>query len=75
MQCKNSFWESCKLQKTAFTRVDFTDAAFFRTALAGIDVSGCELTGLKLNPEDIRGAKMSADQAMEFIRLLGIQIL
>ena len=45
-----------------------------RVKLANADLRGCNVDGLNVFPEGLRGATVDPAQAMVFARLLGIRI-
>ena len=53
---------------------DFSYCNLSYTSLNGIDFSTCNITGITLFPNDIKGAILNDIQALEFIKLLGIVI-
>ena len=65
-------WKKVLLQENRFYSTDF-----FKTSLAGVDLSTCELSQLLLSDDlrELRGAKIDAFQAPEFVRLLGMVIV
>lgn len=54
----------------------FSRKQFFKTPLIGIDLSTSEIKGVTLSKElsELRGATLSADQALTLIRQAGIGI-
>ena len=54
----------------------FSRKQFFKTPLIGIDLSTSEIKGVTLSKElsELRGATLSADQALALIRQAGIGI-
>lgn len=65
-------WKKVMLQENRFISTDF-----FKTSLNGMDLSTCELSQLMLSDDlrELRGAKIDAFQAAEFVRLLGMVIV
>lgn len=62
-------WEKIKLEET-----DFTLAQFFRTTLNHIDFSSCNIEGIVVRLEDLKGVTTTQYQAIQFAKLLGIII-
>ena len=46
----------------------------FKTSLSGIDFSTCDITGIVVLPQDLRGVIVDEYQAMELSKLLGIVV-
>ena len=65
-------WKKVFLQVKRFHSTDF-----FKTSMYGVDLSTCELSQLLLSDDlrELRGAKIDAFQAPEFVRLLGMVIV
>ena len=65
-----------RLTRTAWESVDLTAAEVFRTALKGMDLSGCTIDKIVVSQDcaELRGAAIAPAQAMELARILGIQI-
>ena len=64
VEYKNWKLSNCILQQTNLTQ----------TALAKMDLSTCEIAGLILQGEELRGAAVSQWQAAELLRFLGVEI-
>lgn len=67
MKLKRTQWQHCCLQK----------ADLFRTALKGVDLSSCDIADIQLseNAAEIRGLRVSAQQAVALARRLGVIIV
>ena len=53
------------------------EAEFYRTALKGIDLSNSEISGIRITNlanSELRGSSVSSLQALELIRMLGVEI-
>ena len=55
---------------------DLARSTFFRTSLSGVDLSTCDISGLRISSDlrELRGAVIDPEQAAELIGLLGIKI-
>jgi uncharacterized protein YjbI with pentapeptide repeats len=62
------------LEATKLIDVVLRQADLAETRLAGVDLSACDIEGITLRVEDLRGAIVSAPQAMELARLLEVVI-
>ncbi len=58
----------------AFAGCDLRGANFLRTSLNGQDLTACEIEGIALAGPELKGAKVTALQACELARLLGVII-
>ena len=67
---------STRLRHVALDRCDLTRATVFRASLSGMDLSTCEIAGIRVSSDlhELRGAVISPDQAAELMGLLGIKI-
>lgn len=67
----------CRMEDTGFERCDLTDAEFFGTRLQGISLADSEIRGIRIrevaSPE-LRGARIGMHQALDLVRLLGVEI-
>lgn len=62
------------LRGTAFPGCDLTGADLRGANLDGADLRGAQIEGVEWHAEDVRGAIVSADQALAMAPLLGIRI-
>lgn len=62
------------LEATKLIDVVLRQADLAETRLHGVDLSACDIEGITLRIEDLRGAIVSAPQAMELARLLEVLI-
>lgn len=71
-----SIWQGARPQRISFDGCDLTKAEFFRTPLAGIDVSTCEFSGVTVSSDfhELRGCIVSPQQAVELSGLLGVTV-
>ncbi len=58
-----------------FENCDLTQAEFVQTALAGIDLSTNDISGIRVPVEALRGAKISVLQSAQICALLGVEIV
>ena len=83
---KNVRFERCRLREASLTELrakkgafevsgcDLARAVLFRTPLAGLDLTTCIIEGAALEGPELRGAVVTAQQACELARLLGVII-
>jgi uncharacterized protein YjbI with pentapeptide repeats len=67
-------FRSTDLESTIFTQATLTRADFGHSKLRGSDLRGADIDGIIVGPEEVRGAIVSATQAMDLARLLGLVI-
>ena len=74
---QRAYLSQCRLQKTQWTHCDLRLANLFQTSLKGMDLSTCELEGFLVSDTfaELAGAKISALQALEVVRLLGLEVV
>ena len=73
----NFKYASCinlKLLNTYMLNSDFSLCNFSNTSLKNIDFTTSVLDGITLYPNDLKGVILTQNQALEFIKLLGIII-
>lgn len=65
-----------RLVRVAFDDVRFVGTSFFRTSLAGVDVTTCQLADIVLSDEmnELRGCVMDLYQAAGIAQRLGVEI-
>lgn len=63
-------------KRTRLERCDLTRTDLFRTSLKGMDLSTCNIAGLLVSDtrQELRGAIIDAEQAVDLVGLLGVQI-
>ena len=66
-----------KLKKLMIEDVDFTKADFFKTSLNGLNMASCRIEGITISDSfsELKGLRISALQAVELARLLGITVI
>lgn len=69
-----SRFNACRLE-ALFCDAELTLAAFNYTSLSGIDLTNCAIDGLQVTLPDLRGLRVSAIQAVELAKLLGLTII
>jgi uncharacterized protein YjbI with pentapeptide repeats len=76
-RCKEAFVQEARLKRVTFDAVDLTRADFFRTSLKGVDLSGCTIDGISVSEDfhELKGAKVSPEQAVGLAMLLGVTIV
>jgi len=62
------------LQGAIFRRCNLSNVEMSKVKLAGADLRGSNVEGLRIGPEELRGAIVDAAQALAFAPLLGIEI-
>lgn len=69
---------SCDLQEAVFDHCDLQEALFYDSKMAGTDLRGSQLDGIKANPPDLKGAIIDSQQAIDLALhlaiLLGLQV-
>lgn len=65
-----------RLRRVAFDDVRFAGTSFFRTSLAGVDLSTCQLADIVLSDAmgELRGCRMDLFQAAGIARRLGVVV-
>jgi uncharacterized protein YjbI with pentapeptide repeats len=73
---ESSFAES-KIKKIKLIKLIFSGTDFFKTSLRGIDLSDCIIDGIKISADlfELKGAKISAEQAIELVRVFDIEVV
>lgn len=63
-----------RLRRAAFDDVRFAGTSFFRTSLAGVDLSTCQMSDIVLSDtmSELRGCSMDLFQAAGIARRLGV---
>lgn len=59
---------------SVLSQVDLSRADLRRSKLRNLDLRSCEIEGIMVGADDVRGATVSAPQAMDLARLLGLII-
>jgi uncharacterized protein YjbI with pentapeptide repeats len=75
---RNADFRACDLSSTAFFNCDLGGAEFYDANLQGTDFRGSDISQIKIQPKDLKGAVIDANQAMElgqyFAKLLEIEV-
>lgn len=76
---KDSNFENGNFQNSNFEKVQFKECNFrlgqvSGTSLSGMDLSNCNLEGLGIQLENLKGAIVSPMQAIDFSKLLGLVV-
>lgn len=69
--------DSCKLEQVEFVKCNLMEAEFHRTPLSGINFTDSNITNLRVTAlveNELRGAVVSPQQALELAYLLGIVV-
>jgi uncharacterized protein YjbI with pentapeptide repeats len=68
----------CKLENVRFDHCDMTESVFYEAQLVATDLRGSDITGMKAHPQDLKGAIIGAQQAIDMAsqlaRLLGMEV-
>ncbi len=64
----------CSIKGLLLEKCDFTKASFFHTALKGVDFTQCELQGISVAIEDLKGIIVNQYQAAQLAKLLDVCI-
>ena len=63
-----------KLKGLELSDCDLKRIQLLHTPLAGIDLRSCEIAGLRLAVEDLRCAVVTAEQAIDLVSFLGVEV-
>ncbi|MDH6312875.1 uncharacterized protein YjbI with pentapeptide repeats [Parabacteroides sp. PFB2-10] len=77
-QLRGASFESCQLANVAFNSCRLIEAEFYNTSLKGMNLSDSEIAGLRINllpRTELWGTKISSLQALDLIRLLGVEVV
>lgn len=74
---KEAFLSEIKLKKTKFNNCNFAGADMFNTSLKDIDISNCEIEGIRFSENiwEFRGAIIDPMQSIEIIKALGVKFI
>ena len=72
--CVHAAFDSLKLKGVALTGCKLMESEWLHTPLKGVDLRGNDLSAFHIDPVDLRGAVISADQALILAALLGVVI-
>jgi uncharacterized protein YjbI with pentapeptide repeats len=77
-------FEACNLSDANFLEADLTDAVFLNcdlrnadftgAKLAGADLRGSTIDGVRVGPRELRGATIDPNQALAFVKGMGIHV-
>jgi uncharacterized protein YjbI with pentapeptide repeats len=65
---------TCKLKKVDFSECELSGINFTGTPLKAIDISSCRFERISVTLEDLKGAIVSEEQALDFVVMLGLVI-
>lgn len=74
---KESYFSEVKIKKLKLKEIIFSGTDFFKTSLNGIDLSDCQIDGIKVSvgfPE-LKGSKINSIQAVELVRVFDIDVV
>lgn len=69
--------EGCQLTNVTFDACNLMEAELYRTSLKGIDLSNSEISGIRITNlanNELRGSSVSSLQALDLVRMLGVEI-
>jgi uncharacterized protein YjbI with pentapeptide repeats len=72
--CVQAAFDSLKLKDAALSGCRLNESEWLHTLLNGIDLRGNDLTAIRIDPADLRGAIISPEQALILAALLGVVI-
>jgi uncharacterized protein YjbI with pentapeptide repeats len=64
----------CTFKKIQFKGCDFSNSDWFNTSLKGLDFSSSVISNISVSTDSIPGVTVNEEQALEFVKILGIQI-
>lgn len=67
-------FQAVRKEKLAFKDTDLRESFFNKTPLAKMDLSTCDITNIDVEIDYIRGAEVTAIQALDLTRLMGLVI-
>ena len=70
----NGAMNDVKLNDVEFNDCDFREAEIFHTPLSNVDFCSCNISGIKVTVEDLKGAVVTVYQAAELSKLMGLKI-
>lgn len=62
------------LTGATLARCDLTDTDFTGATLAGVDLRTCKIDGMRVGPQELRGATVDDAQAVALVRAMGITV-
>lgn len=71
----SSIYQGVRFFENELEQLDLRDSEFIHTKLDGVDISNCNIEGMLIDPNDIRGMIATEVQAIELISLLGIKLI
>lgn len=72
---KGAYLARCKCTKVTVSGCDFTGCDFTGTNLDGFDFTTCTIDGSIWSLDKVRHMKVTPEQALDFARLLGLEII
>ena len=71
---QNSYFQENKLKNVCFDNVNLVYTRFLKTSLKDIDLSSCQIEGISISVEDIKGAIINHLQAIDLLYLIGVKV-
>ncbi len=66
--------DSCKVEGMQLEETNLADSEWYYTPMKNIDLSTCDVTGIRLQGTELKGAVIDSNQAIDLVRLLGVVI-
>ena len=71
---QNSYFQENKFKNVCFDNVNLVYTRFLKTSLKDIDLSSCQIEGISISVEDIKGAIINHLQAIDLLYLIGVKV-
>lgn len=73
---KGAYLRECRVKNLALEKCQIVETSFFRTSLAGLDLTTCRLEGIIISQggEELKGVIVDPFQAVELAKRLGIVV-
>lgn len=73
----SAVFDECRFENVVFSRCDLTQGEFRGTRLRGLSLADSDIRGLRVGEVDsfeLKGLKINALQAVDLVRMLGVEI-
>ena len=71
---QESLWQEVRARQLSFEHCDLCSAQVREMPMDGLDMTSCTLSGMQIDPRDLRGMRVTALQALEFCAMLGLLV-